>query len=69
LFVGASLTLICHVQFIADTLIIFAAFRNLMKTARAQGGDWSVDPLTVVKKLIIMFAIQGSRRAMPEYDS
>jgi hypothetical protein len=55
LVVGASLTLICHVQFIADTLIIFAAFQNLMKTARAQGGDWSVYPLTVAKKPAMMF--------------
>ena len=69
LVVGASLTLIGHLQFIADTLIIFAAFQNLMKTARAQGGDWSVYPLIVAKKLVLMLAIQGPRTTMPEYDS
>ncbi|TFK39439.1 nucleoporin Nup85-like protein [Crucibulum laeve] len=41
--------------FISDTLIIFAAFQNLMKTARLQEADWiqSDQSLTMIRKLAI----------------
>jgi nuclear pore complex protein Nup85 len=55
-------------QFITDTLIIFAAFRNLMRSAREQGSEWWVSSsLTAGGVPIRMY--QGSRRAMPGDDT
>ncbi|KAF8998522.1 nucleoporin Nup85-like protein [Cyathus striatus] len=41
--------------FISDTLIIFAAFQNLLKTARLKGSEWtqSDECLTMIRKLAI----------------
>jgi hypothetical protein len=61
--------IISHSQFITDTLIIFAAFQNLMRNARSQGPEWCVSSKPVSVELCPMFVLKPSRGAMQKHDS